>query len=108
MPKASTNVSPQTPQNEANNNASYYLPPYSVCPFWFNSYIYQGTPKGIYYEYDAGTPPTNVTFEYCFSAYGLPYEYYHSTVFYDWLNPGVFTFYYEQIENDGDAATVGI
>lgn len=112
------------------------MPPYSAFPFWDDTYIYAGQPQGIYYQYDNGLfanissssgvsasgsgsseatqlQPTNVTFEYylshcCGSGDGGNENYYHYTVFYDSLRPGVFTYRYYQISEDGASATVGI
>ncbi|KAF6217629.1 hypothetical protein HO133_006731 [Letharia lupina] len=101
------------------------VPPYSAFPYWDDTYIYAGQPQGIYYQYghgptnnitsaQAGAPPaTNVTFEYylshcCGNGDGGNEKYYHYTVFYDSLSPGIFTYRYYQISADGASATVGM
>ncbi|KAL9065547.1 MAG: hypothetical protein Q9161_008151 [Pseudevernia consocians] len=100
------------------------VPPYSAFPFWDDTYIYAGQPQGIYYQYGNGpptnitdnsnvAPATNVTFEYylshcCGSGNGGNEKYYHYTVFYDSLSPGIFTYRYYQISQNGTSATVGI
>ncbi|KAL9135524.1 MAG: hypothetical protein Q9175_003278, partial [Cornicularia normoerica] len=81
-------------------------------------------PQGIYFQYGNGPqnnisgvqtsdPATNVTFEYylshcCGHGDGGNEMYYHYTVFYDSLAPGVFTYRYYQISENGSSATVGI
>ncbi|CAD6591452.1 MAG: hypothetical protein ASARMPRED_005395 [Alectoria sarmentosa] len=100
------------------------VPPYSAFPYWDDTYIYAGQPQGIYYTYGNGLqnnittqadapPATNVTFEYylshcCGNGDGGNEEYYHYTVFYDSLSPGIFTYRYYQISGNGTSATVGI
>ncbi|CAF9936274.1 MAG: hypothetical protein ALECFALPRED_006750 [Alectoria fallacina] len=100
------------------------VPPYSAFPYWDDTYIYAGQPQGIYYTYGNGLqnnittqadapPATNVTFEYylshcCGNGDGGNEKYYHYTVFYDSLSPGVFTYRYYQISENGTSATVGI
>ena len=104
------------------------VPPYSAFPFWDDTYIYAGQPQGIYYQYgngphtnitthqevvDSPDSATNVTFEYylshcCGNGDGGNEKYYHYTVFYDSLAPGIFTFRYYQISENGASATVGM
>ncbi len=74
-----------------------------VFAFWDDTYIYEGTQQGIYYEVDGET----VTFEYYLSHFQDDTQYYHYTVYYDSTIPGVFTMQYYQVSDAGVSATVG-
>jgi len=87
------------------------VPKYAAFPFWDDTYVYQGDPQGIYYEYGShgdASPPTAVSFEYYLSHYFNDTQYYHYTVFYDSAVPGRFTFKYYQVSDNGYSATVGV
>lgn len=71
--------------------------------------VYKGDPQGIYYQYGmTNNVNTDVTFEYYLSHWYNNSQYYHYTVYYDSLDPGVFTYKYYQISDNGYSSTVGI
>ncbi|KAL8952806.1 MAG: hypothetical protein Q9222_001310 [Ikaeria aurantiellina] len=80
------------------------LPAYSLCPFWDDTYIYEGNSQGIFYQIDGGN---RVTFEYYLSHFSAAAEYYHFLVTYSRTQPGIFNYTYYQVSDSGSSATVG-
>ncbi|KAK3626882.1 hypothetical protein LTR56_012716 [Elasticomyces elasticus] len=75
---------------------------------WNDLYIYQGTQQGIYYEVDGEVGTRNTTFEFYQSDSYYPNQYYHFLVTFYEDKPGVVTFRYLDVSDNGCRATVGI
>lgn len=112
LDKGTNEFSNQCLPSKGPNNAqpAYAVPPYSAFPFWDDTYVYIRQPQGIYYQYGSTPDGTisEVTFEYYLSHWYNNTQYYHYTVFYNSLNPGVFQFKYYQVSDNGFSATVGV
>ncbi|KAK6340692.1 hypothetical protein TWF696_009015 [Orbilia brochopaga] len=89
-------------------NFPSYLPPLSVCGFWDDLYVYQGTQQGIYYQIDGTSPGSrSISFEFYTSHFNAPAEYYHFLMKYDEAVPNVVTVQYFQVSDGGSSATIG-
>ncbi|KAK4970671.1 hypothetical protein LTR42_007647 [Elasticomyces elasticus] len=75
---------------------------------WDDLFIYAGTQQGIYYEVDGEVGTRNTTFEFYHSHYSDDNQYYHFLMTFFEDRPGVVTFRYLDVSDNGCSATVGI
>ncbi|KAK5745991.1 hypothetical protein LTR17_001121 [Elasticomyces elasticus] len=75
---------------------------------WDDLFIYAGTQQGIYYEVDGEIGTRNTTFEFYHSHYSDDNQYYHFLMTFFEDRPGVVTFRYLDVSDNGCSATVGI
>lgn len=81
---------------------------YAIVPFWDDLYYYasEGDGEGIFYEINEAQTTVNYTF--VLSRASSNFQLWEFGVFYDSTVPGVFTYVYNQIPDQGTTATVGI
>ncbi|KAL8680306.1 MAG: hypothetical protein Q9186_003488 [Xanthomendoza sp. 1 TL-2023] len=83
------------------------IAPFTLCPFWDDGVIFDGTPEGIFYEITADDTQVTITFEFLYAQFPSQDRTIHFLVGYSTARPGVYTYTYLQVPDTGDGATVG-
>lgn len=76
--------------------------------FWDDLYISSGTSQSVYYGTTGTSPSRTLVFEYLASHYQASTQYYHFQIVFYEASPGIVTFYYYQINDGGNSATIGV
>ncbi|KAI7483699.1 hypothetical protein KC351_g4996 [Hortaea werneckii] len=79
-----------------------------VLALWDDTFIYQGTQQGIYYEVTGTEPSRKVTFEFYLSHIADRGQYYHYLIQFWEARPNIVSFQYLNVSDWGCSATVGV
>ncbi|KAH9905659.1 hypothetical protein F4778DRAFT_727071 [Xylariomycetidae sp. FL2044] len=83
------------------------IPDLSVCGYYDDLYIYEGTQQGIYYDVTGLPGARTLVFEWYASHFGDSSQYYHFTMSFYESWPGVVDVVYYTTSDGGASATVG-
>ncbi|KAI7184454.1 hypothetical protein KC363_g7696 [Hortaea werneckii] len=103
-----SNCQDQQVDNGAGGTMSNCFLETGVLALWDDTYIYQGTQQGIYYEVTGTEPSRKVTFEFYLSHIADAGQYYHYLIQFWEARPNIVSFQYLNVSDWGCSATVGV